>query len=74
MRNNNITVEEAAINKGERLLNFYSVQTLQVYLVFKRYSHSNLMSRAQFLEAAKIIGLDTSEITNPRTDLGRFYS
>ena len=66
-RNRKLTEEESAINKGEMSLGLHKIQTLQAYLVFKTISKTDLMTREQFLEAAKILNLTTAGTTTPTT-------
>ena len=70
----NLTPEEAAIVKGESIINIKRVVVEQAYLVMKRYGSSGTMTRSQLKEAARLLKVDMSGFRDPKSKVSRYFS
>ena len=68
-----MTPEEAAIVKGEDLINIKRVAVEQAYLVMKRYGSKGAMTRSQLKEAARLLKIDMSLFSDPNSKLSRYF-
>ena len=70
----NLTPEEAAIVKGEGIINIKRVVVEQAYLVMKRYGSKGTMTRSQLKEAARLLKVDMSGFRDPKSKVSRYFS
>ena len=70
----NLTPEEAAIDKGEQIINLKRIMVQQGYLVMKRYGSKGSMTRSQLKEAARLLKVDMTGFRDPKSKVSRFFS
>jgi hypothetical protein len=65
--------EETFIIPSEYTLGYYKSSSEEIEITFKKYKRANALTLAQFREAAALLKLNITEISNEYSMIGNFY-